>query len=234
MLKKKLTLSALATLFAIGALNLLAPTLATAQSTSEADEDYISYDRIVDDLQSESKRQTRETNRMRSKVSNLGPDPFENVWIHAGVGFAQTAANLELPAGGWVHMAARGIQAAIGIDILGPNLAAEGTVRNFGETEDSASKVQLKEFDLKIFAKHREGRFGVRGGAGLSARYMTAKTPTDVFEVTTPASVLQLGGDLYITKSISVGLDLSARTAMISETFDRTSYDGTIRLDTHF
>lgn len=234
MLKKRLTLSKLAPRLALVAGSLLAPALSVAQSTIEVDEDYISYDRIVDDLQTESKRQTRETNRVRSKLSYLGPDPFENVWIHAGVGFAQTTANIDLPSGGSTHMSARGIQAAVGIDILGPNLSAEGTVRNFGETEDSASKIQLKEFDLKIFAKHREGRFGLRGGAGLSARYMTVKTPSDVFEVTTPASVLQLGGDLYLSKSISVGLDLSARTAMIAETFDRTSYDGTIRLDTHF
>lgn len=234
MLKNRMTIFTLFPLLVMAAGSFVAPSLASAQSTSEADEDYISYDRIVDDLQSESKRQTRETNRVRSRLTYLGPDPFENIWIHAGVGFAQTTANIDLPSGGSAHMSARGIQAAVGIDILGPSLSAEGTVRNFGENEDSASKIQLKEFDLKIFAKHREGRFGLRGGGGLSARYMTVKTSSDVFEVTTPASVLQLGGDLYLSKSVSVGLDLSARTAMIAETFDRTSYDGTIRLDTHF
>lgn len=207
---------------------------AMAQDTADTEADYVPYERIVEDLQSQSKRATRETSRLHSRLSSPGFDPFANIWIHAGVGVAQTTANIDLPSGTPLHMSARGIQAAIGIDILGPSLTAEGTVRNFGESEDAASKIQLKEFDLKILAKHRHGRFGLKAGGGLSARYMTVKTLSDVYDVTTPASVLQLGGDLYLTPSVSIGLDLSARSAMVAETFDRNSYDGTIRLDTHF
>jgi len=33
---------------------------------------------------------------------------------------------------------------------------------------------------------------------------------------------------------MSIGLDISARNAVITDTFDKTSYDGTLRVDTHF
>lgn len=214
----------------------VAPTSAKAQTDDGMEsDDYVSYEKIVDDLQTRTKKQS--SAKITSTYSP-GRDPFENVWIHAGVGIAQNTQNIELPNGSTVHLAGRGVQATLGIDILGPNLSAEGSVRNFGESEDSPggvlTKTTLKEFDLKILIKTRTGRFGLKGGGGLSARYMTVRSGLETFDITTPASVLQVGGDLYLSQSISLGLDVSARTAMISETFDRVSYDGTIRLDTHF
>jgi hypothetical protein len=199
------------------------------------EEDYVSYEKIVDDLQSRTKKQPASQSSTRY---SSGRDPFENVWIHAGVGIAQTTQNIDLPNGATVYMAGRGVQATLGIDILGPNLSAEGSVRNFGESEDSpmgvATKTALKEFDLKVLVKTREGRFGFKGGGGLSARYMTVRSGLETFDITTPASVLQVGGDFYLSQTVSLGVDLAVRTAMITETFDRTSYDGTLRLDTHF
>ena len=205
--------------------------------TDEAieEENYVSYEKIVDDLQSRTKKQP--ASQISARYSS-GRDPFENVWIHAGVGFTQTTQNIDLPNGSTIHMAGRGVQATLGIDILGPNLSAEGSVRNFGESEDSpmgiSTKTSLKEFDLKVLVKTREGRFGFKGGGGLSARYMTVRSGLETFDITTPASVLQIGGDFYVSQTVSIGLDLAVRTAMITETFDRTSYDGTLRLDTHF
>lgn len=202
--------------------------------------DYVSYDSIVEDLQKQNTKQiapaASKTSARRSwfATDSAANDPFENIWIHAGVGFAQTAQNLSLPNGVGAYMAGRGVQAAVGIDILGPNLTAEGAVRTFGETEDSSSKISLKEFDLKVLYKTRRSSLGLRAGAGLSARYMTVRSGFDTYDITTPASVLMIGGDIYLTSSVSLGLDLATRNAMISETFDKTSYDGTIRLDTHF
>jgi hypothetical protein len=212
-----------------------------APGYDEDSADYTSYDSIVDDLQKQTAKQPAATTSRTSARKGwfsaspaASGDPFENVWIHAGVGFAQTTQNLTLPNGVQSYMAGHGVQAALGIDILGPNLSAEGTVRTFGESEDSSSKISLKEFDLKILFKARHSSFGFRAGGGLSARYMTVRSGLDTYDVTTPASVLTLGGDIYLTPAVSLGLDLSTRNAMISDTFDKSSYDGTIRVDTHF
>lgn len=218
----------------------LAPVIVTASvDVGEDTDDYVGYDSIVEDLQKQSAKQLPSAAKSTTKKSIFAAasgagDPFENVWIHAGVGFAQTTSRLTLPNGVGLEMSGRGVQAALGIDILGPNLTAEGSVRTFGETEDSTSKVSLKEFDLKILFKARRSSLALRAGGGLSARYMTVRSGPETFDVTTPASVLTLGGDIYFTPSISIGLDLGTRNAMIAETFDKTSFDGTIRLDTHF
>lgn len=227
-------------LFAIALTSLfLNAAVSTAQAATDFDSetDYQSYDSIVEDLQkqNDTKPAATRVTAKRSWFSNASDkDPFENVWIHAGVGFAQTTQTLSLPNGVSAHMAGRGVQAAVGIDILGPNLQAEGAVRTFGEAEDSLAKISLKEFDLKILFKARRSSFGLRAGGGLSARYLTVRSGADTYDVTTPASVLTLGGDFFITPAVSLGIDLATRNAMISETFDKTSYDGTIRLDTHF
>lgn len=211
-----------------------------ASAAIDSDEsDYVNYDSIVEDLQKQTAKQpapaaARSTSRRSNWFSSSAGDPFENVWIHAGVGFAQTTENISLPNGSDTTMSGRGVQAAVGIDILGPSMSAEGTVRTFGETEDSSNKITLKEFDLKLLYKARSSRLGFRAGGGLSARYMTVRSHVNTYDITTPASVVTVGGDIYLSSQISVGLDLSTRNAMISETFDRSSFDGTLRLDTHF
>lgn len=215
------------------------PAISTAAPGYDDDSnDYVGYDSIVDDLQKQTAKQpsTSKTSAKKNWFSSNAPgaDPFENVWIHAGVGFAQTTETLSLPNGNGAYMSGRGVQAAVGIDILGPNLSAEGAVRTFGETEDSATKVSLKEFDLKVLYRTRRSSLGIRAGAGLSARYMTVRSGTDTYDITTPASIVTVGGDFYFTSQVSVGIDVATRNAMISESFDKTSYDGTIRLDTHF
>lgn len=223
------SLSVLASLILDSSLAIAAP------SYDDDASEYVGFDSIVDDLQKQNKQAAPKTTARKSWFSSAsGGDPFENVWIHAGVGFAQTTQNISLPNGTDTYMAGRGVQAAVGIDILGPSLTAEGTVRTFGETEDSTSKVSLKEFDLKVLFKARRSSLGFRAGGGLSARYMTVHSGPFTYDVTTPASVATLGGDFYLTPSVSLGLDLAIRNAMISETFDKTSYDGTLRIDTHF
>ena len=237
-----MTVSRISLFFAriVSVVVLVAPLTAMASAGYDEDGgDYVGYDSIVDELQKQSAKQPSMAPKTAAKKSWFsssapGADPFENVWIHAGVGFAQTTESLSLPNGVGTYMAGHGVQAAVGIDILGPNLSAEGAVRTFGETEDSATKINLKEFDLKLLFRTRHSSFGFRAGAGLSARYMTVRSGPETFDITTPASVVTVGGDLYFTPQISIGLDVATRNAMISETFDKTSYDGTIRLDTHF
>lgn len=219
----------------------LAPAFAKAQSSTDDDDSYISYDSIVEDLTKRSGSNTEaRTAASRRRMMASSTDPFDNIWIHAGVGMVQTTQGLALPNGQEAIMSGRGIQATLGIDILSPGVAAEGSMRSFGETEDQASRISLKEFDLKLVLKNRSlggstpSKLQLKAAAGLSARYMMVKTLTETYDLTTPASIVSLGGDLYFNDRMSVGLDISARNAVITDTFDKTSYDGTLRVDTHF
>lgn len=228
----------LAALLATAVATLIAIVTSEASAFENDDENYVSYDSIVNDLTKSAAGEARSTSRL-SRPSTSSQDPFENIWIHAGVGLVQNTQSLTLPNGTETSVSGRGIQAALGIDVLSQNIAAEGSVRSFGEGEDSSSRVSLKEFDLKVWFKtwlpsSSQTRFQARFGGGLTARYMTVRQLKETFDAVTPASVASLGGDMFLTDRISVGLDISARNSMVNETFDRTSYDGTLRVDTHF
>jgi hypothetical protein len=53
-------------------------------------------------------------------------------------------------------------------------------------------------------------------------------------DYTTPSSVLTAGVELLAAKSLTLGADISNRSALVGETIDRNSYDMTLRIDANF
>jgi hypothetical protein len=197
----------------------------------DSDAEQVRYDEIVRDL----KKAQTSSSRMSAANLNTGGDPFANIWLHAGFGISQTLQSLSLPNGNAHYMSQRGFQVSLGIDILGPNLTAEGAVRNFPESDESTTRVSLREFDLKTYLKTRpSGHLTLRGGLGLGARDLSYRRGPDSFESSTPVSLVSIGADYYVNSRVSLGAEVSARNAMVAEGFDRSSYDATIRMDTHF
>jgi hypothetical protein len=197
----------------------------------DSDSEQVRYDEIVRDLQ----RAQTSSSKISAADLSYGGDPFANIWLHAGFGVSQTLQSLSLPNGSAHYMSQRGFQVSLGIDILGPNLTAEGAVRNFPESDESTTRVSLREFDLKTYLKTRPtGHLTLRGGLGLGARDLSYKKGPDTFESSTPVSLVSLGADYYVNSRVSLGAEVSARNAMVSEGFDRSSYDATLRMDTHF
>lgn len=197
----------------------------------DPDTEQVRYDEIVRDLQ----RAQTSSSRMSAANVNPGGDPFANIWLHAGFGISQTLQSLSLPNGNAHYMSQRGFQVSLGIDILGPNLTAEGAVRNFPESDESTTRVSLREFDLKTYLKTRPtGHLTLRGGLGLGARDLSYRRGPDSFESSTPVSLVSVGADYYVNSRVSLGAEVSARNAMVAEGFDRSSYDATLRMDTHF
>lgn len=194
------------------------------------------YDAIVKELSETRPAGAPGTSRSRYQRPSVGEDPFDSIWMHGGIGFATSIQTLGLPNGDKAYLNQRGMQASLGIDLFSESWMAEGTVRSFGESEDAAAQVALKEFELKVLYKSRlSQQLGFRAGGGLNARYMTVKDSSGlVGDYTTPSSVATLGLDLYLSRAFSFGLDVSARNTMIAETIDQNSFDATIRADTHF
>jgi hypothetical protein len=166
-------------------------------------------------------------------------DPFDNVKIHAGVGFVNSIFTVNHINGDKTYGAQRGIQVSLGIDLFSKFWQAEGTFRNFGETKYENASISTKEFDLKLLYQSRfSPSWAFRMGGGLAARYMNI----DYFgqegayskQYQTPASLIQGGLLTYLTNNLSIGADASLRNALIDETPDRTAFDFTLRLDGHF
>ncbi|HVK60231.1 MAG TPA: hypothetical protein VM432_01725 [Bdellovibrionales bacterium] len=213
----------------IAGLGLLIFTSPLAHAEDEESQ-MIDYDTIVDQLH-------RETNTSKTKRPGGGSDdPFAEVWMHGGVGLATVIQSVHLESGKSHVLNQRGIQAALGIDLFSPNWMAEGTARNFGESEENAIRSTIQEFELKVLYKNRTGqRLGYRVGGGLTARYLSIKEPGEAQkDYTTPSSVATAGLDFYMNDRFSIGADLNGRSAMIGETIDKNSIDGTIRVDAHF
>ena len=207
------------------------PPVSTFQDTT----DDVGYDTIVNSLNRQVSASEQATNRARNPKPKQF-DPFENVLMHAGAGIAVMSESLDFADGTRGYFNGRGFQASLGIDLFSVNWAAEGTVRSFDANEDHNLQMGLKEFELKLYYKDRIVKsVGYRIGAGISGRYLTVKrTNQDTIEQSTPSSVFTTGLDFFATDKVSFGIDVSGRTAMISDTIDRGSIDGTVRVDANF
>jgi hypothetical protein len=211
--------------------------LASGQPLDSTDEEgeVVGYDVIVESLNRQVNHSDATTMKAHQPKAP-SEDPFENVWMHAGAGFVQNTQSVSLPEGNTAYLNQKGVQASLGIDLFSPNWAAEGTVRSFNDNDDKTTQVSLKEFELKAFYKDRFTRsMGFRVGGGISGRYMTiSRAGLASLDSTTPSSVGTVGIDLFLSDRFSLGVEASGRSAMISDTLDRGSLDGTVRLDAHF
>lgn len=197
-----------------------------------ADEDSdVSYEEIVKDL---SKEQRNATNSSRTSASNYSRDSLDDVMIHGGVGITQMFGTVD-HAAGTTHLSQRGIQASLGIDLFSEHLLAEGTARNFSPQDYRGTSISLKEFDLKVIYHNTFApKIGFKLGAGLAARYLHIASNMGTSDYTTPSSVITGGFEFLPARSLTVGADISQRSALIGETADRNSYDMTVRVDANF
>jgi hypothetical protein len=194
------------------------------------EDDVLGYDAIISELN----REANPAPVLKTKHKQV--DPFENIWIHAGVGLATQMQTIDFADGTSAYLNQKGMQFVFGIDLFSENLAAEGSARSLSDSSNSTAHSSLKEFELKVFYKERFSKqMGFRIGAGLTARYLTLqKTGEMPVDYTTPSSVGSIGLDLFATDRLSLGADVNARGPLIAETLDRGSYDATFRVDMHF
>ncbi|MGE3973845.1 MAG: hypothetical protein AB7F59_04890 [Bdellovibrionales bacterium] len=205
-------------------------TLAAFSSFAQANEEEgLDYNSIVNEL---SKTRTE----MPKTDSEYGDDPLSQVAIHLGLAMTNTNFGIEHVDGTKTQATQRGIQAALGIDLLSPRWMAEGTMQNYFDREYEQGHVSLQEFDLKVFYKNRlDTSLGYRIGGGLAARYLTLKSAKGGEQkFTTPSSVAAVGLDLFINNTFSIGGEVSARNSLVaSETPDQSSIDFLLRIDAH-
>ena len=218
------------------------------------DEDTVSYEEIVQSLQSH-----KPSNQNRARSPKVNTDSFENVLLHGGIGYINTFSNLTFSDGSSTSISQRGIQAVLGIDLFSENWMAEGGARSFGITNYGNVDVGIKDFDLKlVFHTRIAPKLNLRLAGGLAARYLTVTRSADVLvpatpngngsgvtppthqhivaldDYTTPSSIGSFGMDYFLNEMISFGGEVAFRSALINETIDQNSWDAGIRVDAHF
>lgn len=187
--------------------------------------------------------------------STMNLDPFDHVKIHIGVATVATSMGLPKPNGGVEYSSPKGFQASLGIDLFTPVWQAEGVVRSYSAAKGQNSSISLHEFDLRLNYIHPLGGTPVRlrTGIGLASRYVdfrweeevelpgeskpspvTKSTAVHEQNYSTPASIVFVGLETLFNSYISVGGELSFRSALIEETIDKQALDLALRFDVHF
>lgn len=216
---------------------LLASPLVQAAASVSGDEDgEIGYEDIVKDLSKDVSREEKRVseNSSRARARRTGEQSsLDDVMIHGGVGLTQMFGTVG--AASRVHLAQQGVQATLGIDLFSNNWMAEGAARNFTARDYDRTAVSLKEFDLKIVYHNTFApKLQYRLSSGLAARYLKIEGVNGTEDYKTPSSIFAAGADYLLSRTISIGGELATRSALISETADKNTYDMTLRLDANF
>ena len=172
----------------------------------------------------------------KSLLQSNNNSPFDKIMFHAGFGLITSAATVKID-GREQNKYQNGFQISLGVDLFSDVWAAEGVIRNFGTSYSGSETRSLREFDLKVLYRNRlNAESGLRYGAGLGTRYFKITDDASGLAINdaTPVTTLFGGMDTYLSKSLSLGVEVGARAAMITRTIDKNSIDVTLRLDTYF
>lgn len=194
------------------------------------DEDsYFNYDSIVKGLSS---------SQLRHRESDS--DPLANVQIHGGVGLVTSLLSLKNSKGTKLSGFQNGVEASLGIDLFSLHWMAEGSIRRYSDAEiDRTVSTTLQEFDLSlIYRTPLTQSVKLHFGFGLAARFLELKTrlanQVEIEEYSTPSSILSLSVDSPITRELSFGAGLSYRSAMVTDSADRSAVDASLKVGAHF
>lgn len=198
------------------------PTLVQAAGSS-SDYEEVSYDDLLNELSAKKNTLAKKQN-----------SSLDDVRLHAGIGYANSFSNIAAQKQNF-NRHVSGIQLSLGMDLFSPNWYSEGIFRNYGLTSSGNEELTLREFDLKIgYTNKLESIWNYTISSGLSNRFMSFSDPTRNIDVdsTTPSLVVSTGFVAQVHRNLSLGAEVSARTAMVNDTADKNSFDFAFRLNT--
>ncbi len=189
---------------------------------------YESYDEIVNKLSSYESRTLTDNQAYRSEVRTFSR-------AHIGLGIAQSFFDADAVALNSRMQNQGGLVINVGVDVMSPSWGLEGSYANFGTQNTSDSEIKLREFTIKgLYKPSLNKTWTMRMGVGVSSRFLDINNAQTSESYKTPSGLFLFGLDSYISQFVSVGADLSFKTAMINETIDNNSVDLAFRIDTHF
>lgn len=198
-----------------------------------ADEDsYSNYDQIVSELRSSADE----------KPVTAPRDDFswEEVAIHGGIGFTSSFSSVSTPNGASSSGLLKGVTVNFGTNLFTRRLRAEGAFSSYAqEGFDQNMKAQLKEFELRmLFLPSLNDKTTLRFGLGLAARYLTIDAENsgvwENYQSSTPSSMALIGFERKISPAVAIGPDFSYRSALISDTIDKSAFNASFRLNATF
>ncbi len=190
--------------------------------------DYENYDEIVNKLSAYENSKLTDNQAYRSEIRTFSR-------AHIGLGVAQTFFDADATALDSNMQNQGGLIINVGVDVLNSSWGLEGSYANFGTQNLANSQIKLREFNIKgLYKPSLNKTWSMRMGLGVSSRFLDINNPQTSESYKTPSGLFLFGLDSYVSQFVSVGADLSFKTAMIHETIDKNSVDLAFRVDTHF
>ncbi|MBO9666661.1 MAG: hypothetical protein J7501_07580 [Bdellovibrio sp.] len=197
-----------------------APTIVWATSNSDYTE--VSYDDLVNELS-----RKKDTADQAERAVNAGK-------AHLGIGYANSFSSISA-AGKTFSRHTSGVQVSAGMDLGSPRFYTEGIFRNYGTNDSTTESFSLRELDMKLgYTNVIENIWNYSLATGLSTRFMkytNSETHGSIDQVT-PSLVISSGIFAQIHRNISIGAEISGRTAMINNAQDKDSFDFAFRINT--
>lgn len=198
---------------------ILTPTMVWAASGKDYEE--VSYDDLLNELTSKKQKIQKETST-------------DTPHLHAGIGYANSFSNISTNGSNYSRHAT-GIQLSAGTDLISPEWYAEGIFRNYGSNSDGNEDFSLRELEAKIgYTNLLKDVWHYSISSGVSNRFLKFTDNSRGINVdeSTPALVISTGIYAQVHRNLSVGAEVSGRTAMVNKTADQNSFDFAFRLNT--
>ncbi|MFZ4404501.1 MAG: hypothetical protein ACOYOK_10405 [Pseudobdellovibrionaceae bacterium] len=161
---------------------------------------------------------------------------FDDVMVHAGFGYVTSFSTLSVK-DEKMSRYQNGLQLSLGIDLFSPQWFSEGVFRNFGLTSYGREELSLREVDLKIgFKESLNHPWFYTVSTGLSDRYLKYNNPNKKYTLEENTASWMLSSGIFIQSNahLSLGVELSGRTALTSSSVDQNSLDIAFRMNGHF
>ncbi len=199
---------------------LLTPTMVWAASGKDYEE--VSYDDLLTELTSKKQKLQHD--------NNVGETPR----LHIGIGYANSFSNIST-GGEKFSRHATGIQINAGTDLISPEWYAEGIFRNYGSNTEGTEDYSLRELEGKIgYTNLLQNVWHYTISTGVSNRFMKFSDSSRNINVdeSTPSLVISTGILAQVHRNLSIGAEISGRTAMVNRSADQNSFDFAFRLNT--
>lgn len=190
-----------------------------------ADYEEVSYDSLLNELSGKKNKMINNSSRSSQ---------FNDIQIHAGFAWIGTSTQVKYNDRSDSFFQ-NGIQMNLGIDLFSPRWISEATLRNFGTQDTHGKKISLREMDLKILYRNQlSNNLDYRLGGGLSTRDLKFRAGSYTAKENTPFSLLSVGIESHLNQYLSLGMETTIRTSMVTDSVDKNALDLSVRLEASF
>ena len=196
---------------------------------ADEEESYRGYDAIVGDLKASAETST-------TKIPRAEDLNWDEVALQGGLGVTfsmiQFAGENNVNGSGLL----KGFEVHGGFNLFSKVARAEAAFRNFGsESLPGSINAVMRELEARIvFLPVVNDMMSLRMGLGLATRFLSLHAPESSLSENTPFYSLLLGFEKKFAKNLAFGPEISHHAALDAASFDKYSWDASVRLNATF